>query len=252
MLEGGVRLAVRGYGPEGGGPGPVLVFLHEGLGAITVWRSFPAALCGRAGLSGVAYDRRGHGRSSPLASPRGLDYLHRHALDELPALRAALGLDDVVLVGHSDGATIALLHASRFPVRAVVAIAGHVRVEAEAVDGIRAACRAFRDGDLRSRLERHHGERVDEVFAAWSDTWLAPWFSRWDVRGELARVTCPVLALQGADDGYASPGHLDDLADCLGRPAERWLVPGCGHSPHLESGGEVLARAVAFVRTVSG
>lgn len=246
-VSGGIRLAMRRWQPAGAAAGPTMVFLHEGLGAISIWRSFPETLCARTGLAGLAYDRQGHGRSSPLATPRGIDYLHRHALDELPALRRTLGLDDVVLVGHSDGATIALLHASRHRVRAVVSIAGHVRVEAEAVEGIRAACRAWSDGGLRSRLERHHGEQVDAVFDAWSETWLAPWFRDWDVRAELRSATCPVLALQGADDGYASPGHLDELADCLGGTVERWHVQGCGHAPHLEAAEVVLDRVAAFV-----
>lgn len=246
-LPSGARLAVRWWRPAGAAAGPTMVFLHEGLGAISIWRSFPETLCARTGLEGLAFDRQGHGRSSPLATPRGTDYLHRHALDELPALRRAVGLDDVVLVGHSDGATVALLHASRHSVRAVVSIAGHVRVEDEALEGIRAACRAWSDGGLRSRLARHHGEQVDAVFAAWSETWLAPWFRGWDVRAELRSATCPVLALQGADDSYASPGHLDELADCLGGPVERWLVPGCGHAPHLDAAEVVLDRVAAFV-----
>jgi len=248
----GARLAVRRLRPPAGtGEGAPLVLLHEGLGSIPQWKRFPERLVAAAGRPALLYERRGHGRSDPAAGPRGLDYLHRAAFDELPAVLSACGVADPVLVGHSDGATIALLYAARLRCRGVVSIAGHVLVETEALDGIRRTMARLDADGLRGGLERHHGERTDDLLHAWADTWTAPWFRGWDIRAELEPVRCPMLVVQGADDEYASPGHVDEIASAVGGPTDTWLVPGQGHAPHLTASEPVVQRVAAWIRSLS-
>ncbi len=247
----GARLALRRLRPPAGTvKAAPLVLLHEGLGSIPQWKRFPERLVAAVGRPALLYERRGHGRSDPAAAPRGLDYLHRAAFDELPAVLAACGVEDPVLVGHSDGATIALLHASRFRCRGVVSIAGHVLVETEALDGIRRTMARLDADGLRAALERHHGAGTDDLLHAWADTWSAPWFREWDIRRELASVRCPVLVIQGAEDEYASPGHVDQIARAVGGPTETWLVPGQGHAPHLTAPDRVVERVAAWIRSL--
>jgi pimeloyl-ACP methyl ester carboxylesterase len=224
-----------------------LVFLHEGLGCVEMWKGFPAALVAAAGLRGLAYDRRGHGRSEGLRRARGADYLHRLAFEELPAVLDACSVATPVLVGHSDGATIALLYAARHPTAAVVAEAAHAFVEEAALAGIRATLTRYTEGDLRCRLSRYHGGKTDALVHAWADTWLAPWFRGWDVTEELREVTCPVLLLQGADDGYATPAHLDAIARSLGGPVTSRLLEGCGHAPHRDLPRRTLDLVTRFL-----
>ncbi len=243
----GRRLATRWITP----PGEVdrsapVVLLHEGLGCIDMWRDFPSRLAAALVRRVFLYDRAGHGRSDP-APPRGADYLHRHARDELPAVLAAAEIDRPVLLGHSDGGTIALLYAAQAPVAALIAEAAHVFVEDAALAGIRATAERFRGGDLRERLGRYHGSLTDSLFAAWADTWLAPWFAGWDIRAELSGVHAPTLLIQGGDDPYATPGHLRAVADALPDGAETLLVPDVHHAPHAEVPDVVVAAANAFL-----
>lgn len=229
----GARLAARRFSqPTAAAESPTLVFLHEGLGCIGAWRSFPARLVAATGLPALLYDRRGYGRSDPIDRPWGRDYLHRAALDELPAVLAASGVERPLLIGHSDGGTIALLYAARHDPAGVVTEAAHVYVEQAARDGIRRTIDWWEHGDLRQRLERLHGPNTEIVFRSWADTWLAPWFDDWSIVGELADVTCPALVIQGADDEYATPEHLDEIAARLGGTVIVELIAGCGHSPH--------------------
>ncbi len=250
----GRRLAVaRLPGPDGGDAAaaspPPLVFLHEGLGSVALWRGFPGALCARVGRRGLAYDRWGHGRSEALDGPRDARYLHREAIVFLPAVLDALRLPRAALFGHSDGGTIALLFAAAFPdrVAAVVAEAAHVFVEPETLRGIEATAAAFREGTLRQRLARYHGGKTDALFAAWAETWLSPAFRGWNVEPELPRVACPVLVLQGEADQYGTPAQVEAIARGVRGPVETALLPGCGHAPHHEAPGAVLELAAAFL-----
>jgi pimeloyl-ACP methyl ester carboxylesterase len=231
----GARLAVRRLRPPmSPADAPTMVFLHEGLGCIESWRAFPAQLVAATGLPAMVYDRRGYGRSDPLARPWNIDYLHRAAVEELPAVLAACGIERPLLVGHSDGGSIALLYAAhRCPV-GVVTEAAHVFVEQAARDGIRRTLEWWDTGDLRPLLERHHGPKTEAIFRSWADTWLAPWFDGWSIVDDLAKVTCPALLLQGSGDEYATPEHLDEIAARLGGTVTVELIAECGHSPHYD------------------
>lgn len=232
----------------GGAP---LVFLHEGLGSVAMWRDWPASLCADTGRAGWVYSRRGYGRSSPVADVRGAgrlqpDYMHREALDVLPKLLARLGLQRPVLVGHSDGGTIALIHAAAHPVSACVVMAPHVMVEDISVQSIDEARRAFETTDLPDRLSRYHDD-VKVAFWQWNDVWLSPAFRDFDIRGEIGGITAPLLAIQGVDDAYGTMAQIDDIARAVPQ-AQLVKLAACGHSPHRDQPAlvnEAIARFLA-------
>lgn len=229
----GANLAARRLLPrDAAAKSPIMVFLHEGLGCIEAWRSFPSRLVSATGLPALLYDRRGYGRSDPLDRPWGRDYLHRAALEELPGVLAACAVELPLLIGHSDGGTIALLYAAHHQPVGIVTEAAHGYVERAAREGIRRTVGWWEHGDLRQRLERVHGPNTEPVFRSWADTWLASWFDDWSILGELADVTCPALLIQGADDEYATPRHLAEIAARLGGTVTAELLAECGHSPH--------------------
>lgn len=233
-----------------GGPGPVLVFLHEGLGSVSLWRDFPDRLARACGLAAVVYSRAGYGGSSPVALPRPLDYMSREAHGVLPALLDALGLAEVILVGHSDGASISLIHAGhdgRSRVRGVVAMAPHSFVEPLCLDGIRAAREAFETGDLRARLARHHGDNVDCAFWGWNRAWLDPNFAHWDIRADLAGIRAPVLVIQGWQDEYGTEAQVRAVQAAVPAGARALMLENCAHSPHRDQPQAVMAAIADFV-----
>lgn len=251
----GQRLAVERLRPDRAVSEPVIVFLHEGLGSIAMWRDFPERLCARLRLQGVVYDRRGHGRSEPLDRPRTPDYLHDEARVTLPEVLSGLGIERPILFGHSDGGSIALLYAAAFPeaVAAIVCEAAHVFVEAETLAGIRSAVKAYRTTRLRERLARHHGEKTDRLFEAWATCWLSPAFASWNIEAELPRIICPTLILQGEDDEYGTPAQVAAIMCGVRGPAESTLLPGCAHIPHLQAQDAVMPLAERFIaRHVTG
>ena len=245
----GRRLAVEELRPAEVTAGPALVLLHEGLGSIAMWRDIPDRLAAKLGLRTVVYDRWGYGGSDPLEGTRGKGYLHEEAELFLPGLLDALGIGEAALVGHSDGGTIALLFAAAFPerVRAQAVIAAHVFVEEAALAGIRDAVAAYREGGLARRLARHHGDKTDAVFRAWADTWLAPWFRDWNIEDRLPRIKAPTLVVQGASDPYGGEAQLEAIMRGLGGPKEALLLPGMGHSPHLEAPERVVEAVAGFL-----
>ncbi len=230
-----------------------LVFLHEGLGCIEMWRDFPQRLCDATRCAGIVYDRTGYGRSSPWPSDPGGRYMEIEADDVLPRLLEALKVTDCVLVGHSDGGTIALNYAASDPepLRAVVTLAAHAINEAVGIDSIRRAREAFTTGDLRRRLSRYHGDNVDGCFRLWSEAWLAPGFEPMDANGRLPGVLVPVQAIQGEDDEYGSELQLGIIAGKVGGYCETRLVPNCGHSPHLQQPAYVLSEVARFIAPLS-
>jgi pimeloyl-ACP methyl ester carboxylesterase len=241
----GAGIEVQRLPGSAGGRAPV-IFLHEGLGSVAMWRDWPAQVCADTGRAGIVYSRRGYGRSDPVPDVRGAgrlapDYMHREALEVLPKLLAALGVEAPVLLGHSDGGTIALLHASRFPVSACVVMAPHVIVEDCSVESIAAARQAYENGGLRERLQRYHDD-VEVAFWQWNDIWLAPAFRDFDIRAECRRIQAPVLAIQGVDDPYGTLRQIDEIAPA--GPYAKEVVPQCGHSPHRDP-PERTRRAVA-------
>ena len=237
---------------DGDAGAPTLVFLHEGLGSVAMWRDFPAKLAAASGCPAVVYSRYGYGRSEPLRAAHGVDYMHREALEALPDLRAALALDDVILVGHSDGASIALIHAGsgRWPVRAVIVEAPHVFVEDASIASIRAARTAYDTTGLRQRLARFHGD-VDSAFRGWNDIWLHPEFRAWNIESYLSGIRCPVLVIQGADDEYGTLAQIDAIERGVAGPVERLVLADCKHSPHREQEQATLAAMARFIARVS-
>lgn len=250
LSAGGHRLEYERIDGKRGAP--TLVLLHEGLGSVAMWREFPAKLAAASGCPAVVYSRYGYGRSAPLGAPHGVDYMHREALATLPELRQALGLDDVILVGHSDGASIALIHAGsgRWPVHAVVVEAPHVFVEDASIASIAAARDAFATAELRQRLARYHAD-VDSAFRGWNDVWLRPEFRAWNIENYLPGIRCPVLAIQGADDEYGTLAQLDAIERGVAGPVERLVLAGCRHAPHREQEPATLAAMAGFIARVS-
>lgn len=246
----GVALELRHLPATRPGRAPLL-FLHEGLGSVALWQQrghdWPAELCAATGRAGWVYSRRGYGQSDPIADVRGAgrhgpDYMHREAWDTLPALLQACGVARPVLVGHSDGATVALLHASRHPVTACVALAPHVFVEDVALRAIEQARQAYLHGGLRERLARHHRD-VDSAFWQWNDVWLSPAFRAFDIRRDCAAIAAPLLLVQGEGDEYGTLAQLDEIERAAPH-AVRQVLAACGHSPHRDQ-PDALTRAVA-------
>lgn len=255
----GVALEVQRLGAATGLPrrSPI-VFLHEGLGSVSMWRQWPAQVCAATGRDGIVYSRQGYGGSAPRPDVRGpsrtvagrrigrldADYLHREAWDVLPALLARLDVHEPVLIGHSDGGSIALIHAARHGVRACVAMAPHVIVEEMSVTAIAAARDAFVTGGLREGLARHHAD-VDGAFWQWNDVWLSDPFRAFDIRALCTEIQAPVLAIQGLDDPYGSMAQIDEI-----RPngsIERLRLADCAHSPHRDRPDAVLRAITDFL-----
>jgi len=228
---------------------PIVVFLHEGLGSVAMWRDFPKRFCEAQGLAGLVFSRYGYGRSTPrpAAEHWAPDFMHRQALEVLPALFAALDIVQPWLFGHSDGASIALLYAARFPVAGVVAVAPHLFVEDVSITSIEAARKAYRETDLRQRLARYHAD-PDSAFLGWNDAWLDPSFRDWDIEAEIASIQAPVLAVQGEDDEY---GTLEQIRAIRRRVPQTELleIPACGHSPHRDQPELLIREAGRFIRT---
>lgn len=233
--------------PGSGRVGPPLVLLHEGLGSVGLWRDFPGRMAAAAGMPVLAYSRHGYGGSDPAAQPRRPGFMHDEALTVLPAVLDALQVHQPVLLGHSDGGSIALIHAACAgrAVAGLIVVAPHVCVEEITLEGIRRAREAYAAGALRERLARHHRD-VDATFRGWNDIWLHEDFRTWNIEALLARITVPVLAVQGDADEY---GSLDQIAR-IGRqvPGAQLLeIPGCGHWPHRDAADTLLAAACAFL-----
>jgi pimeloyl-ACP methyl ester carboxylesterase len=246
MLE---RLETAWHGPPPD-RAPTLVFLHEGLGCVAMWRDFPAALAEATGTGALVYSRFGYGKSPPVALPRPLTYMHDEAA-LLPQILGDAKIRDAVLVGHSDGGSIALLHAAtRDPrVRGLALEAPHVFCEDVSVASIAAARVAFETGDLRARLARYHGENVDVAFRGWNDAWLDPGFRAWNLEACLPEIQAPVLVVQGEDDAYGTLAQVDAIERGLRAPFTRCVLPECGHAPHKDQRAPTLAVMQAFVRT---
>ena len=247
LAAGGASLEARCWGPAPD-TAPTLVLLHEGLGSAALWRDFPDRLAEATGWGVLAPSRQGYGASDPCPLPRPLDYMEREATEVLPRLLDAAGFRRGVLLGHSDGASIAALHAGSVPdhrVRGLVLMAPHFFVEGISVRSIAAAREAFETGDLRARLARHHAD-PDAAFRGWCDAWLDPRFRAWDITAALDHIRVPVLAIQGEDDEYGTPAQLAAL-DAVPAPVETHLLPGCRHAPHLDRTDDTLALVADFI-----
>ena len=224
---------------------PALVLLHEGLGSAGLWRGFPERLAEATGRRTVAFSRFGHGQSDPPAKPRTPAFMHEEALEVLPELLARLGLTDPVLVGHSDGASIALIYAAHHAVAGVVAIAPHVFVEEVCLEEIRRARNAYLETDLREKIARHHRD-PDAAFFGWNDVWLDPAFPDWTITDELERVACPLLLIQGERDQYGTMAQLDQIERRATGHIRRVHLD-CQHSPPTEMPEETVNAIAQFV-----
>lgn len=225
---------------------PVIVFLHEGLGSLALWKDYPEKFCTENGFKGLLFSRYGYGQSTPRPQQERwpVSFMHAQAYEVLPVLFAQLGLNKPWLFGHSDGGSIALLYAARFPdaVSGIVVAAPHILVEDVTVKSIEDARTTYQTTELRARLGRYHAD-PDSAFWGWNDIWLNPAFRAWNIEGELDRITCPVLAVQGEDDEYGTLEQIYGIKRTL--PHTQLLVlPQCGHSPHRDQ-PEALTREVA-------
>jgi pimeloyl-ACP methyl ester carboxylesterase len=232
---------------------PLIVFLHEGLGSLAMWKDFPQRLCAAAGCRGLVYSRPGYGRSTPRAAEEswGLDFMHRQAHEVLPALLQALRIDAVAeppwLFGHSDGASIALLYAARFAsqVAGAIVVAPHILVEDLSVRSIDEARAAYLETDLRQRLSRYHDD-PDSAFWGWNRIWLHPPFREWSIETEIEAISCPLLAVQGLADEYGTLEQVRGIARRL--PQTQLLeLADCGHSPQRDQPQRLIAASAAFI-----
>ena len=240
------------------GDRPLLVFLHEGLGSLAMWKDFPQQLCSALACRGLVYSRPGYGRSTPRAADEvwAPDFMHRQAFEVLPALLQALGVDSahdkLWLLGHSDGGSIALLFAARFPDRlaGAVVLAPHIRVEDVAVASIELARQAYQDTDLRQRLARYHDD-PDSAFWGWNQVWLHPPFKDWSIEHEIGAIRCPLLAVQGRDDEYGTLAQIQGIQDRVPQ-TELLVLDHCGHSPHRDQGPALIEAVSRFFNCHAG
>jgi pimeloyl-ACP methyl ester carboxylesterase len=229
--------------------GPLVVFLHEGLGSIAMWKDYPQALCDAGGYRGLVFSRPGYGRSTPREPDErwDVDFMHRQAEELLPQLFERLDVRKPWLFGHSDGASIALIHAAQdhASVAGVIAVAPHIVVEDLSIASIEAARDAYASTDLRQRLARYHDD-ADSAFYGWNDVWLDPRFRAWSIEALLPRVACPILALQGANDEYGTLAQVEGIR-ARAPHTEVVVLDDCRHSPHRDQ-PQALTRAVtAFI-----
>lgn len=236
--------------PAGARPGasPV-VFLHDALGSVSLWRDLPDRLCSDLGREGLAFDRLGFGRSDPRPGPPGLRFLEAEATERLPEILRRAGIRRPVLFGHSDGASIALIYAAAFPdvPAAVVSVAAHVFVEDVTLAGIEETARAWETTDLPERLGRHHGAKAESVFRAWSETWRDPGFRGFSAVEAIRPLRCPLLVVQGERDEYGTVAQVEAIASAVSGPVRTLVLSGLGHFPHREDPERVLAATESFL-----
>ncbi len=250
LRVGGRRIAAARW--RGRDDAPSIVLLHEGLGAITLWRDFPPALAAATGCTVLAYDRFGYGRSDPAPLPWPVHYMHDEALGVLPRLLDAVGISRAITLGHSDGASIALIHAGGMQdgrLCGTILIAPHLFVEDIAIARIEAARGSYETTDLRDRLARHHRD-PDNAFYGWNRTWLSPAFRDWRIDDHVPTIRVPVLAFQGSDDEYGTPAQLALLAANARCPVETHLIARAGHAPHLSQRDEALRLIIRFLMRI--
>jgi len=250
----GLRLEAAWFGPPPG-RAPTLVLLHEGLGCVAMWKDFPRRLAEATGCGVFAYSRFGYAGSDPCPLPRPVSYMHQEALAVLPQVLDAAAVQEAVLVGHSDGGSIALLYCGAIAdtrVRGAVTLGAHVFVEEVSVASIAEARERYQAGELASTLAKYHGEATERVFRGWNDVWLNPAFRTWNIEPYLPRIRVPLLVIQGTEDPYGSAAQVQAIARQAGGPVETLMLPACRHWPHLERETQTLAAVARFSARVLG
>ena len=282
----GQRLEYRWIGPQPA-EAPTIVFLHEGLGCVGMWRDFPDRVAGETGCGALVYSRRGYGASDPVGGPRPVRFMHDEALQILPLVIARFKLRDVILFGHSDGASIGIVYAGAHPrsVRGLVLEAPHVFVEPVCIESISRVAKQFCSAEsaatpvldpqaslptprmddttlqkndtyedemagMRHRLARHHGANTDSMFQTWAEVWLNPEFQHWNIEEYLSPIEAPLLVIQGKEDEYGTLKQVDAVVTQARGPAESLLLADCGHSPHRDQPDRVMSSTRRFVRRI--
>jgi pimeloyl-ACP methyl ester carboxylesterase len=233
----------------------ILVFLHDAIGSVSQWKNFPHELCAALGLPGLSYDRQGHGKSDGLTRERGANYMHHYAWEELEQVIAQLAPEKkLILIGHSDGGSIALLYASRHPqkVKAVVTMAAHVFVEEITLEGILETRQLFTSGDWLEKLSTHHGEKTKQIFNAWHETWTSDQFRNWNITAVLPFISSPALIIQGEDDNYGTEKQVDEIMEHISSVTkEKWMIPApCGHAPWKKKPKELIEKIKLFLQQI--
>ena len=229
---------------------PTLVFLHEGLGCAAMWRDFPAQVAEATGFGALVYSRAGYGDSSPITLPRTLRYLHDEALKTLPQVLAALDVREAILIGHSDGGSIALIYAGSehaTPLRSVIVAAAHVFTEPITLANVAATTALYVHGDLRAKLERYHGQNVDGAFWGWNRAWLDPAFEVWNIEDYLPAIRVPLLVIQGEADHYGTLRQVEAIQQGVAGTCQSLILPECGHSPHRDQPQLMLEAIKSFL-----
>lgn len=232
---------------------PTIVFLHDSLGSVQLWRDFPAKLGKELNYNVLVYDRQGFGKSDPLPTyKRQYDYLEAET-SVLNNLLTELKIEEAILFGHSDGGSIALIAASMYPekIKAIIVEAGHVFVEDFALKGINEAIHEYEQGNLAERLEKYHGDKTDTVFKAWTKTWTSEAFRDWSIEHFLPGITCPLLFIQGENDEYATLDQVERTVSQVSGRAEKFIVPGAGHTPHKEVPEAIITGTAEFLKNIS-
>jgi pimeloyl-ACP methyl ester carboxylesterase len=249
FVVGGLKIEAAWYGPQPDAA-PTLVLLHEGLGCVAMWRDFPRRLAEESGYGVLVYSRPGYGRSDAVPLPRSLDYMYREALDVLPAILDQAEIRKAILIGHSDGASIATIYAGSrqdFRIRGLILIAPHFFAEEEGLREVEAARAAYESGDLRQRLGRYHGSNVDIAFWGWNRAWLDPAFRDWRIDDTLAYIRVPILIIQYLEDPYGTVAQIQAAEREATCPVEVVMLAGAGHSPQLDDADATLQAIAAFV-----
>lgn len=226
---------------------PTIIFLHEGLGSVSLWRDFPQQIVAATGCSALIYSRYGYGQSEVLNESRKADYMHREALDVLPELLEHCKIERPILLGHSDGASIALIHSgSGHPVSGLILEAPHVFVEEISLHGVARAAQTYRTTDLPEKLARHHLD-VNKTFWGWNDIWASDEFRDWNIESYLPSINCPTLLIQGEQDDYGSIAQVNSIARSVNGATEKHLLPNCGHTPHRDQTDITLKLILSFI-----
>ncbi len=233
------------YNPEK----PVIVFLHEGLGCMKLWKDFPLSLCHMTGCRGLMYDRYGYGESDKIGEPRENDFLYHEASSMLPGLLTKLGISEqVMLFGHSDGGTISLIFAALYPDKtaAIVAESSHIFIEPVTLRGIKQAIHAYKNSGLKEKLEKYHGDKTDSMFYSWANVWTSGETAGWSIELILPEIKSPVMAIQGEDDNYGTSLQTETIRSLVKGSTRLLNIPSCGHIPHHEKREIVLKQTASF------